>query len=78
MGVGGGWMKSFEKDLKVTFESPEVARATLDLLIARGNPVQKIEDVVPTNAGHFLFSLELAKIDGSWRFTRATYKQVAF
>lgn len=77
LSVGGGWTKSFEQDLQVTIDAPDRAHASLDLLIARGNPVNKIEDVVPTNAGHFVFSLELAKIDGAWKFTRASYKQIA-
>jgi hypothetical protein len=69
-----GWIRAFEKDISVTIDGDK-ATAVLDAILARGNEVKKLEDVIPTNAQRFVFTLELTKIDGDWKFTRADYVQ---
>jgi hypothetical protein len=70
-----GWIRAFDRDLTVTVDSDR-ATAKLEILLAKGNPVKKIEDVIPTNADLFEFDLALAKQGGDWRFTSATYKRL--
>lgn len=73
-----GWIRAFEQDLKVTFTDASHARVELDLVLARGNEVKKLEDVVPTNASRFLFTISLEQIAGAWKLTSADYAERAF
>lgn len=69
-----GWLKVFERQLDVRVEGAN-ARAGLEVLVARGNPVESIEDVLPNQASRLAFELTLEKREGAWRFTQATYQQ---
>lgn len=73
-----GWIRAFEQDLKVSFVDTTHARVELDLVLARGNEVKKLEDVVPTNASRFLFTIELSLVSGEWKLTSADYAERAF
>jgi hypothetical protein len=74
--LGAGWVHVFERALDVTLE-PNGTKATakLEALLARGQEVKKIEDVLPTNAAEVVFTLELERIGAEWRFTHADYTQ---
>jgi hypothetical protein len=69
-----GWVHVFVRDLSVTVEG-EQAKASIDTVLARGNPVEKLEDLVPTNGDALTFEVELRRIDGDWKFERARYRR---
>jgi hypothetical protein len=67
-----GWLHAFEKDLQITVDGAN-AKAKLECVLAKGRAVQKIEDVIPTDATVLEFDFDLAKLGDGWKFTRATY-----
>lgn len=67
-----GWIKVFERALTVEVDG-NTAHATLDVIMAQGNPVERIEDIVPKQATELIFSLDLALEAGKWTFVRADY-----
>ena len=67
-----GWLKVFERKLDVTLEGTK-AIAKLEVLVARGEPVESVEDLLPKQASRIDFDLELEKKDGAWSFTQADY-----
>lgn len=74
-----GWVRAFERKLDVTVaEGAATAHVDLELVVTRGNKVERIEDVVPTQATVMDMDLELEKRDGVWRFVKAVYKLVRF
>lgn len=75
--MGQGWIRSFERGLEVKVDG-ERATAVLDVVVAKGNEVKKIEDVVPTNAQRFEFTLSLVRVEDAWKFERASYVEKAF
>jgi hypothetical protein len=72
---GKGWLKVFEQTREIVVDG-STAKAKLDVIIAVGNEVQKLEDLIPTNGTHLLFDVDLEKISGEWKYKRATYKHV--
>lgn len=69
-----GWVHVFVRSLEVTVEG-ETAKATLDTVLAQGKPVEKLEDLLPTNGDALTFVVELLKVDGEWKLERATYRK---
>ena len=72
-----GWLRVFEQDLAVQIEG-DVAHAQLEVIMARGKPVEKLEDVLPKQASKYRFELDLEKTDGDWKFRRAKAEQLPF
>jgi hypothetical protein len=75
--MGQGWIRGFERELTVKVDGAR-AVAELDTLIAKGNEVKNIEDVVPTNASRLVFTIDLEKHEDAWKFARASYVEKAF
>ena len=74
-----GWVRAFERKLAVTVaEGAATAHVDLEVVLARGNKVERLEDVVPTQATVLDMDLELEKRDGAWRFVEAAYTVVRF
>lgn len=69
-----GWVHVFVRDLSVNVEG-ERAKASIDAVLARGNPVEKLEDLVPTNGDALTFEVELRRVDGDWKFEQARYRR---
>lgn len=69
-----GWVHVFVRDLEVTVDG-ETAKATLDTVLAQGKPVEKLEDLLPTNGDALTFVVELVQQDGEWKLSRATYRK---
>ena len=69
-----GWLGIFERSLRVEVDG-ETAKVVLEVIVARGRPVEKIEDLVPTNATVLQFDLQLAKAGSDWQFTRADFRE---
>ncbi len=69
-----GWVRVFKREVSVQVQGDQ-ATATLDATIAIGKPVQKLEDILPTNGAAVVFTLELQKKDGDWKFTKASYRK---
>jgi hypothetical protein len=67
-----GWVRVFPRGLELTVDGAR-ARAKLGVVVARGNEVKNLEDVLPTNGDVLELTLELSKDAGDWKFTRATY-----
>src|SRR5689334_1929006 len=61
------WMHTFERNLAVRVEG-DTAQAELGVAIARGKQVERIEDVAEADLDLLIFDLELAKLDGDWKF----------
>jgi hypothetical protein len=72
--VSAGWTHVFTRGLEITVDGDK-AKAKLDTVIAQGKPVEKLEDLVPTNGDAITFELELEKVDGDWKFAAASYKR---
>lgn len=66
-----GWMTVFAPRVEVASPEDGVVRATIDLVVARGRPVEQLEDVVPTNADRFTVRTTSRSIEGAWRFVSA-------
>jgi hypothetical protein len=73
--LGKGWLKVFEQSREIIVDG-DTATAKLDVIIAVGNEVQKLEDLVPTNGTHLLFDVALKKTAGEWKYERAAYTHV--
>lgn len=69
-----GWVHVFVRDLSVSVDGDR-AKATIDTVLARGNPVEKLEDLVPTNGDALTFEVELLRLDGAWKFEQARYRR---
>ena len=69
-----GWLKVFERGLEVNVEGAK-ASAELDALVARGTPVESVEDILPKQASRLVFELQLEKNERGWAFSRASYRQ---
>lgn len=72
-----GWLGAFERKLEVVVDG-DTATATLEAILARGNPVEKLEDVVPTNAAVYGFDLRLEKRSGDWKLVGADYRNLSW
>jgi hypothetical protein len=69
------WVRVFEQSRSIEVSGPTAA-VKLDVVIAVGNPIERIEDLVPTNGTRLEFDVKLAKTDGVWRYTSADYRVV--
>jgi hypothetical protein len=67
------WLHTFERGSSVTVDG-DVAKAEVDLAIARGNPVARLEDVPAANLDLLVFDLDLVRVDGAWKIKRAAYR----
>ena len=72
----GGWMKVFERSLDVSVED-ETAAAALHVVIAKGEKVERFEDLMPTDGSAGRFDIKLEKRDGSWWIVAANYIEEA-
>jgi hypothetical protein len=72
---GKGWLRVFEQNREITVDGTTAA-VKLDVVIAVGNEVQKLEDLVPTNGTHLLFYVALEKTAGEWTYKSAKYEHV--
>ncbi|MCK6548228.1 hypothetical protein L6R52_20440 [Myxococcota bacterium] len=72
-----GWIRVFPRGLEITVDGAR-ATAKLGAVVARGNEVKRIEDVLPTNGDVVEFTLELSKESGDWKLTRASYRRGAW
>lgn len=63
-----GWQGIFVVERDIGLEA-EVAKVKLTLLLARGNAVEKLEDVLPTNAETRRFDLTLVRKASRWVVT---------
>jgi hypothetical protein len=73
-----GWIRAFERKLDVTLVDATHAKAILQVALAEGKPVDKPQDLLPTNATMLEFDLDLEKIDGDWKFVKAGYEHLRF
>ncbi len=73
--MGRGWVRVFERRIEVTLLDGAAAKAEVEVVLAQGRPVEKLEDLLPTDATVLVFSLELVKRGGDWALTRAEYRQ---
>jgi hypothetical protein len=69
---GKGWLRVFEQNREINVDGT-TATVKLDVVVAIGNEVQKLEDLVPTNGTRLLFDVDLEKIGGEWKYKRASY-----
>lgn len=71
--IGGGWLRAFEHSLDVEVDG-DTAHVDLETLLAKGNQIKSIEDVLPTNGSRVKFDLDLERRDGEWKFVKGNYK----
>lgn len=72
-----GWVRALERKLDVTVEG-DTAHVDLEVVLAEGKAIEKIEDVVPTNATVLDVDLDLERRDDEWLFVRGEYRHVRF
>lgn len=70
-----GWIRAFERKLDVQVTGDE-AHVDLEVVLAKGQQIKSIKDVVPTNGSVLDVDLDLQKHDGEWRFVSGDYKQM--
>lgn len=63
-----GWVSVFAPRVDVSPPEDGAVRATVELVVARGRPVERLEDVLPTNADRFTLRTTSRQVDGAWRF----------
>jgi len=73
--LGSGWLRAFERKLDVSVDGT-TAHVDLEVVLAQGQEVKSIEDVLPTNGSVLDFDLELEKRAGDWKFVKGEYKQL--
>lgn len=69
-----GWVRVFEQDRKITVTGDE-ATVMLDVVVAVGKEIEKLEDLIPTNGTRMVFDVKLSKLDGEWKYTAASYSR---
>ncbi len=52
------------------------AAAVVNAVVSRGRKVQDVKDLLPTEAGGFVFDLSFENKDGNWVVTSALWRQV--
>lgn len=67
------WVKAFRRDLQIEVKG-DTAHVDLEVVVAQGNKIETLEDVVPTNGTVLDMDLELERQDGEWRFVKGAYK----
>jgi hypothetical protein len=67
-----GWVRVFEQSREIEVDGNS-AKLKLDVVIAVGNAIEKLEDLVPTNGTHLIFDVALSKIDGEWKYVSASW-----
>ena len=68
------WVRVFERSLDVTVEG-EKATVVLRTLVAQGDKIERIEDLVPTDADALRFDIKLEKRTDGWWIVEADYRQ---
>lgn len=71
-----GWMTVFAPRVDVAPPEDGIVRARIELVVARGRPVEELEDVLPTNADRFTVRTTSRQVDGAWRFSSAEVDRV--
>ena len=66
------WLKAFGRGIEIEVKG-DTAHVDLEVLVAEGNKIEKIEDVLPTNGTVLDMDLELERQDGEWRFVEGAY-----
>lgn len=66
-----GWMTVFAPRVDVAAAEDGAIKATIDLVMARGEPVESLEDVLPSRADRFTLRTTSRNVDGTWRFVAA-------
>lgn len=69
-----GWVHAFEQNRKITVNGAK-ATVELDVIVAVGREIEKPADLVPTNGTRMVFDVKLAKKDGEWKYTSASYRR---
>lgn len=69
-----GWIRVFVRRLDVEVEGPSRAEAVLDAVIARGEPVERLEDLLPTQADELLLELDLERRSEGWRIVGGRFR----
>lgn len=70
------WLRIFERSLTVDIEvEGEAATAELRVVLARGNKVTQLEDLVPTDASSLRINLKLARRERRWWIVGADYRE---
>ncbi len=72
-----GWSRIFVIDREVTATTAAAVHASLTVVMARGQNVDSIEDLLPQNAGAYRFSLNWELEDDTWRVVTAEWKRVS-
>lgn len=72
-----GWVRAFERKLEVAVDGGS-AHVDLEVVVTKGNKVERLEDVIPTQASVLDMDLDLEKREAEWRFTVGDYKVVPF
>lgn len=68
-----GWVRVFVRQLDVQVaDDGTTAEATVLALLARGQPVEELADLVPSNASAYRFEMKLELEDGEWKFVAGT------
>lgn len=73
--LSAGWIRAFERGLEVQVDHAE-AHAVLEVVLAQGQQIKSLQDVLPTNGTVLQVDLDLEKRDGEWRFVKADYRTV--
>ena len=68
------WLRIFERSLTVDVDG-DSATAELRIVVARGNQVTRLEDLVPTNASLLRFQLTFERRSRRWWIVLADYQQ---
>lgn len=72
----GAWRRVFLIRTTVHLDGDRAADVKTHAILARGEKVEKPEDVVPTNAETLRFDLRFEKEDGKWRTVSGEYERV--
>jgi hypothetical protein len=67
-----GWVHIFSRNLEIQVNGTQ-ATVLLDTVLARGPEVQRLTDLLPQNAGGYLFRIRLRMQSGEWQITQADY-----
>ncbi len=70
-----GWVRVFEQSRTIDVKDTS-ATVALEVVVAVGRKVEKLEDLLPTDGSHLRFDVAMEKRDGEWRFATASYTRV--
>ncbi|MEL6188266.1 MAG: hypothetical protein AAFU79_26875 [Myxococcota bacterium] len=63
-----GWVRVWTRRLEVKMTGEATARVEVLAVVARGEPVEGLQDLVPDNADVMRFKLRAEKREGKWKF----------